>query len=82
MTSFVDIFLSNPTPEPVQAPFEDKMTTWEPFSLDDGLKVFDLDYNITTHENFRQQRNYFYRDFIAYLTQKDFQKSNGTAVEC
>jgi carboxylesterase type B len=66
---------ANPTPEPVKSPFDETMTTWEEFKLDDGLKVFDLDRTITTHENFRQQRDYFFMDFISYLVDKEVRSS-------
>jgi carboxylesterase type B len=71
----------NPTPEPVKSPFDETMTTWEEFKLDDGLKVFDLDYTITTHENFRQQRDYFFLDFISYLADKEVRRSPDEVVK-
>jgi len=71
----------DPTPEPVKSPFDDTMTTWERFSNDDGLKVFDLDRTITTWTNFRQQRDYFFTDFIAYLTNKEFRSDREPPVK-
>jgi len=61
---------ANPTPQPVKAPFDDTMTTWDKFSIDDSLKVLDLDRVVTTETNFRQQRNYFFRDYITYIADK------------
>lgn len=60
----------NPTPKPVKAPLDDTLTTWDKFSMDDDLKVFNLGREITTEKNFRQQRNAFYYDYLSTLAGK------------
>lgn len=62
----------NPTPQPVKAPFSDDLITWEKFSWDDNLKVLDLDRTVITQENFRQQRNAFYYDYLSSLLDRPF----------
>jgi hypothetical protein len=57
----------NPTPQPVKSPFDDEPVTWEKFSMNDDLKVLDLDWIVSTQKNFRQQRNAFFYDYMAFL---------------
>jgi len=68
---------SNPTPQPLKAPFDDTMTTWEKFSWDDNLKVLDLDFEIVTQENFRQQRDAFYYDYLSTILNRPLLSDSG-----
>jgi hypothetical protein len=61
----------------VKAPFSDDLITWEKFSWDDNLKVLDLDRTVITQENFRQQRNAFYYDYLSSLLDRPFMSGSG-----
>jgi glucose dehydrogenase len=69
--------LSNPTPEPVKAPLDDTLTTWDKFSIDDDLKVLDLDWEVKTQKNFRQQRNAFFYDYISSIVGRPLTSGTG-----
>jgi carboxylesterase type B len=64
----------NPTPSPVQAPFNNTMTTWPKFTMDDNLKVLDLDGEISVKENYRQPENYFYTEYLSYISKHEVKK--------
>jgi hypothetical protein len=64
----------------VKAPFDDTMTTWEKFSWDNDLKVFDLDREIVTQTNFRQQRNAFYYDYLSTILEIPLKSDLGTPL--
>jgi hypothetical protein len=68
---------SNPTPQPVKSPFDDELVTWEKFSMDDDLKVLDLDRHVITHKNFRQQRNAFFYDYLSSILDRPLMSGSG-----
>lgn len=66
---------NDPTPEPVKAPFNDTMTTWDRFSWDDGLKVLWLDAEISTLTDYRQRDYAFWREYLSYITDRPTRKN-------
>jgi len=68
----------NPTPSPVRAPFNDTLTTWPLYSIDDNLKSIYLNAEITIQELYRQSEYAFFTDYLSYITQRPV-KSNGNA---
>ena len=58
---------SNPTPTPVQSPYNNTMITWPRFDISDNLKVLNLDGEIRIDENYRQQDYAFYIDYLSYI---------------
>jgi len=65
----------NPTPTPVKAPFNDTLTTWPKYSLDDNLKSIWLDTEISTRELYRQSDYAFFTDYLPYVSQKPIVRS-------
>jgi carboxylesterase type B len=57
----------NPTPTPVQSPYNNTMITWPRFDISDNLKVLNLDGEIRIDENYRQQDYAFYIDYLSYI---------------
>ena len=67
----------DPTPNPgVKAPFNDTLTKWERFGMDDNLKVFYLDAEISTKEIYHQHRYAFFREYLPYLIDRPLVKRN------
>jgi carboxylesterase type B len=58
----------NPTPSPVQAPFNDTLTVWPEYRADDNFKVFYLDTEISVKERYKQLNYYFYTSYIEIIT--------------
>jgi carboxylesterase type B len=67
----------DPTPNPgVKAPFNDTLTKWERFRMDDNLKVFYLDAEISTKTVYHQQRYAFFREYMSYIIDRPLMKKN------
>jgi carboxylesterase type B len=58
----------NPTPSPLQAPFNDTLTVWPEYRADDNFKVFYLDAEISVKELYNQLNYYFYTSYISIIT--------------
>jgi carboxylesterase type B len=68
----------DPTPTPVKAPFNDTMTTWPRYTIDDNLKVLDLDGEIRVLENYRQQDYAFFTNYMSYVTNHPVMTNDNT----
>jgi len=66
----------NPTPEPVKPPYNAEPVTWEKFSIDDNLKILDLDRQVVIQENFRQQRDAFFYDYLSSILERPIKSEN------
>jgi len=65
---------SNPTPSPIRAPFNNTLTTWPKYSLDDNLKVLYLDAEISVKENYRQQQYAFFTHYAPTIVNHPVKK--------
>jgi hypothetical protein len=71
---------SNPTPQPVKPPYNAEPVTWDKFSIDDNLKVLDLDRQVVIQENFRQQRNAFFYDYLSSILDRPIKSGKTYSV--